>query len=174
METSIRINPSVTNSTISTAGGKALGDRRENSAFHTAEKPETVEPLRFPDPEVPEKNTRRKFTAAYKLRIIQEAEQCKKPGDIGILLRREGLYSSHLTTWRRQREKGILQGLAPRKRGRKATPADPSADRIVQLEKENQRLKQRLRRAEIIIEAQKKISEILGIEQNLENSEDSK
>jgi hypothetical protein len=86
-----------------------------------------------------------------------------------VLLRREGLYSSHLATWRRQREEGLLQGLAPKKRGRKKKAADPSAKRIAQLEKDNLRLKQQLRRAEIIIDAQKKISEILGIEQNLEN-----
>jgi len=87
------------------------------------------------------------------------------------LLRREGLYSSHLSTWRRQREEGLLQGLAPKKRGRKKMPIDPSAARIAQLEKETQRLKQQLRRAEIIIDAQKKISEILGIGQNPENSD---
>jgi cell shape-determining protein MreC len=79
------------------------------------------------------------------------------------------LYSSHLTTWRRQRDEGLLKGLTPKKRGRKKKPADPSAVRIAQLEKDNLRLKRQLRRAEIIIDAQKKISEILGIEQNLEN-----
>ena len=102
--------------------------------------------------------------------MLHEAEQCLQPGEIGVLLRREGLYSSHLTTWRRQREEGVLQALKPKKRGRKEKLKDPSAERIAQLEKENQRLKSRLRKAEIIIEAQKKISEILGIEQNLEDS----
>jgi transposase-like protein len=126
-------------------------------------------PINVPDPEVPEKKTRRKFTAAYKLRMLNEAEQCLQPGAIGALLRREGLYSSHLSTWRRQREEGVLQALNPRKRGRKEKPKDPSGEHIAQLEKENQRLKSRLRKAEIIIEAQKKISEILGIEQNLED-----
>lgn len=174
MKTSIRLNPSVTGSVISTAGGETLGDRRKNSLSHTAEKPGNIEPVNIPDPEVPEQTTRRKFTAAYKLRVLKEAEQCLQAGDIGALLRREALYSSNLATWRRQREKGILQGLNPKKRGRRAKPADPSVERIAQLEKENQRLKQRLRRAEIIIEAQKKISEILGIEQNLENSAESK
>ncbi|MGA6925163.1 MAG: IS3 family transposase [Desulfosarcina sp.] len=115
-----------------------------------------TDPTVIPDPEVPEKISRRKFTAAYKLRVLQKAEQCLQPGDIGVLLRREGLYSSHLTSWRRQRENGILQGLKPKKRGRKAKPEDPSAERMAQLEKENQRLKNRLRKAEIIIEAQKK------------------
>ena len=174
MKTSIRFCPSVAGSAMSTAGGETLSDRREISVSRTAEKPGSIEPVTIPDPEVPEKTTRRKFTAAYKLRVLQEADHCLQSGDIGALLRREGLYSSNLTTWRRQREKGILKGLNPKKRGRKTKPADPSAERIAQLEKENQRLKNQLRKAEIIIEAQKKISEILGIEQNLENNEESK
>ena len=123
-----------------------------------------------PDPEVPEKKPRRRFTAAYKLRILQAAEQCQESGRIGVLLRKEGLYFPHLTTWRRQREEGSLQGFEPQKRGHRAKPQNPSAEHIAQLEKENQRLKQQLRKAEIIIEAQKKISEILGIDQNPENS----
>jgi transposase len=131
-------------------------------------------PVAAADPEVPEKKPRRRFTAAYKLRILQEADQCEEPGQIGVLLRKEGLYSSHLTTWRRQREEGSLQGLTAQKRGRRAQPRNPSAERIDQLEKENLRLKQQLRKAEIIIEAQKKISEILGIDQNLENSAGNK
>jgi transposase-like protein len=123
---------------------------------------------------VPEKKTRRRFTAAYKLRIVQEADQCDQPGAIGALLRREGLYSSHLTTWRRLRDQGALEGLNPKKRGRKAKPDDPSAKRISKLERENQRLKNQLRKAEIIIEAQKKISEILGIDQNQEDVDESR
>jgi len=103
----------------------------------------------------------------------KKADQCEAPGQIGVLLRKEGLYSSHLSTWRRQREEGSLQGLKPQKRGRRAKPRDPSAERIDQLEKENLRLKQQLQRAEIIIEAQKKISEILGIDQNPESSQGS-
>ena len=153
------------------------GKRRESVGrpeFPTAGQPTANGPINTPDPEVPEKTTRRKFTAAYKLRMLNEAEQCLQSGEIGALLRREGLYSSHLTTWRRQREKGVLQGLNPKKRGRKARPKDPHAERIGQLEKENQRLKGRLRKAEIIIEAQKKISEILGVEQNLEDIESNK
>lgn len=169
-----RINLSSTGSAALTAGGITLGDRRKNGVFHTAEPPEASVPVNIPDPEVPEKTKRRKFTAAYKLRMLKEAEQCTQPGEIGALLRREGLYSSHLTTWRHQRDQGVLHGLNPKKRGRKAKPRDPSAGRIAQLEKENLRLKNRLRKAEIIIEAQKKISEILGVEQNLNDIEDSK
>ena len=78
-----------------------------------------------PDPEVSEKPTRRRFTAEYKLRILRLADDCTKPGSIGALLRREGLYSSHLTMWRRQRERGALDGLQPNKRGREAAKRNP-------------------------------------------------
>ncbi len=114
----------------------------------------------YPDPEVPEKPVRRHFKAEYKLRILKEVEI--SPGEIGAILRREGLYSSNLTNWRRQKEKGILSALTPKKRGRKAHKPDPQARRITELERDKQQLQQRLRQAEIIIEAQKKISELLG------------
>ena len=113
-----------------------------------------------PDPEVPAKATRRKFTAAYKRRILMEADACKYPGQIGALLRREGLYSSNLTVWRRQVEKETMDALTPRKRGPVAHKPDPGLRRIVELEKENQKLNGRLRKAELIISAQKKIAEI--------------
>ena len=116
-----------------------------------------------PDPEVPEKKPRRKYTARYKLRVLQDADCCTEPGQIGALLRREGLYSSHLTTWRRQREQGVLNGVSPKKRGRKACPKNPLADQNARLEKENRDLRRRLQQAETIIEAQKKISEIFGV-----------
>jgi transposase len=127
-----------------------------------------------PDPEVPEKKRRRKFTAKYKLSILSEADLCAEPGQIGALLRREGLYSSHLTTWRRQKEQGLLDALSPKKRGRKKNPTNPLADKVARLEKDNRRLQQKLKQAELIIEAQKKMSEILGISQNLEESDESK
>ncbi len=127
-----------------------------------------------PDPEVPEKKRRRKFTAKYKLRILSEAESCNEPGQIGVLLRREGLYSSHLTTWRRQRDEGLLTALSPKKRGRKKKPKNPLADKVARLEKDKRRLQQKLKQAELIIEAQKKMSEILGISQNLEESDETK
>jgi len=113
-----------------------------------------------PDPEVPEKAVRRKFTAKYKRRILQEADLCKEPGQIGALLRREGLYSSNLTTWRRQAEQGTLEALSPKKRGPKEKKTDPSVHRIAELEKEKQKLEHKLRQAELIIAAQKKIAEI--------------
>jgi len=116
-----------------------------------------------PDPEVPERAVRRRFTAEYKLRILKEAVSCKEQGQLGSLLRREGLYSSNLITWRRQMEKGTLEALSPKKRGPKAKRPDPSALRIAELERENERLNKKLRQAETIIDVQKKISEILQI-----------
>jgi transposase-like protein len=115
------------------------------------------------NPEVPEKAKRRRFDAEYKLRMLEEAERCKEDGLLGELLRREGLYSSYLTTWRRQRDTGTLQALQPRKRGRKAKRKDPVAQENARLRRENQRLADRLRQAETIIEVQKKVSEMLGI-----------
>jgi transposase len=117
----------------------------------------------MPDPAVPEKPVRRRFTAEYKLRILREADRCTKPGQLGALLRREGLYSSHLSTWRQQRDAGTLAGLAPKRRGRKPAPNAPLIAEKERLKRENQRLTEKLRQAETIIEVQKKLSEILGI-----------
>ena len=102
-------------------------------------------------------------TAAYKLRILKEAQACKGTSQCGALLRREGLYSSHLTTWRRQVEKGTLEALSPRKRGPKAASSNPLKKRVETLEKETQRLRHQLKQAEIIMEVQKTISEILHL-----------
>ena len=113
-----------------------------------------------PDPEVPEKAKRRRFSAEYKLAILREADRCTQPGQIGALLRRERLYSSHLVDWRRQRDAGALQALA-RTRGRK--PADPVRVEAERLRRENERLRGRLAQAERIIEIQGKVSELLGI-----------
>ena len=117
----------------------------------------------IPDPAVLEKPTRRRFTAEYKLRILREVDRCTQPGQLGALLRREGLYSSHLTTWRQQRDEGTLAGLTPKRRGRKANPDAPLIAENERLKRETQRLAARLRQAETIIEVQKKLSEILGI-----------
>jgi transposase-like protein len=119
-----------------------------------------------PDPEVPEKKPRRRFAAAYKLRILKEYDACAKPGEIGALLRREGLYCSNINTWLRQRDEGVLHGLSPKKRGRKAKKVNPLAREVARLERENKKLSGKLKQAETIIEVQKKISEILGIPQN--------
>ena len=116
--------------------------------------------LNVPDPEVVVKAQRRHFTAEYKRRILQEADACTQHGEIGALLRREGLYSSHLNTWRHQRTRGELQGLTPAKRGRKA---DPQAAEIVRLQRETERLHAQLARAELIIDVQKKVSQLLGL-----------
>jgi transposase-like protein len=113
-----------------------------------------------PDPEVPAKVQRRRFTAEYRIRIVKQADACKKPGELGALLRREGLYSSHLTNWRRQREHGALVSMRARKRGPTPRPIDP---RMKQLEAENARLQRKLQRADTIITLQKKVAEILGI-----------
>lgn len=115
-----------------------------------------------PDPEVPAKARRRRFSASYKLRILEEADKCKAPGEIGELLRREGLYSSLLSRWREQREVGAEQALRPKKRGRKAQPVDVQARRVAELERENARLREKLEKAETIIEVQKKLSQLLA------------
>ena len=114
----------------------------------------------MPDPAVSEKARRRRFTTEYKLHILREVDQCKAPGEVGAILRREGLHSSNLTTWRRQIDQVAREGLAKKKRGPKAKPEDP---RVKQLERENARLKRRLQRAEAMLEIQKKASELLGI-----------
>ena len=118
-----------------------------------------------PDPEVPAKAHRRRFTAKYKLRILAKADRCSRPGDVGKLLRQEGLYSSLLSRWREQREVGALAALRPKKRGRKPRPVDPQAKRVAELERENARLRQKLEKAETIIEVQKKLSQLLGMEE---------
>lgn len=118
----------------------------------------TAHPKVVPDPEVPEKATRRKFPAAYKLRILKEAESCTEPGRIGALLRREGLYSSSLSLWRHQ----VNEGLVPKKRGPSAKRADPAVRRIAELERENEKLTRKLKQAELIIEVQKKVANLLS------------
>lgn len=138
----------------------------------SGEPPATVAPIvagageagRPPDSEVPERPVRRQFSAAYKLRIVQEADRCRDSNGIGSLLRREGLYSSHLGTWRRQRDEGSLSALAPRKRGRPAEKPHPDTKRLAQVEREKRHLERRLKQAEALLELQKKVSEILGID----------
>jgi transposase-like protein len=149
-------------STVSVVG-ETEGARRATGVSPTTETPAEGGFRGPPDPEVPEKATRRRFSAAYKLKILQEVDACTEPGEIGALLRREGLYSSLLSTWRRQRARGALEGLTPKKRGRKAVRNDPLAVEHERLRKENERLKQRLEQAELVIEVQKKVSELLGI-----------
>lgn len=125
----------------------------------------------MPDPEVNRRPERRRFSAAYKLRIVEEADRCSSPGEVGSLLRREGLYSSHLSSWREARRQGSLLGLA-RKRGRKhrLSAEEKELDR---LRRENARLRAELERAKTIIDVQKKVSAMLGIElQDPESAKD--
>ncbi len=116
--------------------------------------------LSFPDPEVRPKAKHRRFTAEYKKRILDETDACTRPGEVGALLRREGLYSSLLSKWRQQRTRAVRAAFTPQRRGPKP---DPQADEIARLRRENERLQERLNQAETIIEVQKKISQLLGV-----------
>ena len=128
-----------------------------------------------PSPEVADKPRRRGFTVEYKLSVLKKADACTKPGELGTLLRREGLYSSTLSGWRRQRRQGTLAALRAKKRGRKADPVNPLAPRVAELEHEIRRLKQKLHHAETIIDVQKKLSEMLGVPMTpLENESDER
>ena len=120
--------------------------------------------MKTQDTEVPEKARRRRFTAEYKQKILREAERCQKPGEIGALLRREGLYSSHLAAWRAARARGERAGLEAKRRGTKPRVRDGQAQRVAALEGEVQRWKGRAERAEFLVEVQKKVSRLLGIE----------
>lgn len=118
-----------------------------------------------PDPELSEKARRRTYPASYKRQVLEEVDRCKAPGEIGALLRREGLYSSLLTTWRRQRERGSLEGPGV-KRGRKPTPRDELLAELKRVRREKAQLERNLKRAELILDIQKKASEMLGIPLN--------
>ncbi len=124
-----------------------------------------------PDPEVTTRAKRRTFSAAYKLRILSESDRCSARGEIGALLRQEGLYSSHLTAWRRQRKTGDLQALAPKQRGRKAKQNQKDV-KIAALQRENERLRRQLEQAELIIGAQKKLA--AALEQTLTAGRDER
>ena len=119
------------------------------------------EETQTPDPEVLPRAERRQYTAQYKLRILEEVECCTERGQICALLRREGLYSSHLSKWRQQRAEGQQQALSPQKRGRKAQ--EVGVEEFTRLQRENERLRARLEQAELIIDVQKKLSRLLGL-----------
>jgi transposase len=116
-----------------------------------------------PEPEVVPVGQRRRYSAGYKLRILEEADACDEPGAIGALLRREGLYSSHLGNWRKSRAQGQLDGLQPRGRGREADATGGLREEVERLRREKDRLAARLAQAEAIIEVQKKLSQLLGV-----------
>jgi transposase-like protein len=138
----------------------AVGDRAE---FSIGRSLGSLDAAATPDAEVLERPVRRRFAAEFKLRILREADACQEPGQLGALLRREGLYASHLTTWRRQRDQGALAALKPKRRGRKTEPVHPLAAENQRLRHENERLATRLKQAETIIDVQKKICDILGL-----------
>ncbi len=141
---------------------RSEGERSEPERSGVPDKSGGAPRGHLPNPEVTEKGTRRRFTAAYKSDIVRQALACREPGEIGALLRREGLYSSHLSKWRMQYERGASQALADDSRGRKST-RNPLDEEVRRLRKQNTRLERRLKQAEAIIEIQKKVSEILGI-----------
>jgi transposase-like protein len=117
---------------------------------------------KIPDPEVVAMAERRRFTAKEKLRILEEAEACREPGEIGALVRREGIYSSYLSRWRRARDQGQLTALSSKKRGPKTSAGKSLKEEVAKLRRENERLQARLEQAEVIIEVQKKLSQLLG------------
>lgn len=127
----------------------------------------------WPDPEVPEQAKRRRFSARYKLRILKEADACAERGQLGALLRREGLYYSHLTTWKRHCQEGSLQSLSPKKRGPKPKTSKKKTQ-VAQLESENRRLRQKLNQAEAIIDIQKKVYALLEANQDSADESDEK
>jgi len=141
-------------------------DRNDSLSSEKAE-PVTGQP---PDPEVKDQARRRQYPAAYKLRILEELDRCTEPGQQGAILRREGLYSSHLTKWRKERQAGQLKALTPKKRGRRE--ADPAMVELARLQRENEKLKAKLERAEIIIKYQKKVADLLGFNPATEKEED--
>ena len=123
-----------------------------------------------PDPEVMARPTRRQFTAQYRLRILEEADRCTEPGEVGRLLRREGLYSSHLTAWRKARRNGSLQGLSSKKRGAKPSERNPLDAKVRELEAKVARLEKELQTAHTILDVQGKVAGLLGF--NLKDGKD--
>ena len=117
-----------------------------------------------PDPEVEAKPRRRRFTAEYRLRILEEADRCTGSGEVGQLLRREGLYSSHLTNWRKARRDGALRGLASKKRGAKPKAINPLEPKVRELESKVARLEKELHKAHTILDVQEKVAGLLGFD----------
>jgi len=142
--------------------GETEGARRASGVFPVGA-PATAPAAEQAEVEVVAKAQRRRFTAEYKQRIVREADRCTTAGAIGALLRREGLYSSHLVTWRAARDRGALAGLAPKQRGPKAAAPDPREKQLVAQEREIMRLTKRAERAEALVEIQKKVAALLGV-----------
>ena len=123
-----------------------------------------------PDPEVSARAVRRQFSARYKLKILEQVDSCTEPGEVGRLLRREGLYSSHLAAWRKAQRKGSLQALAPKKRGRKGAEKNPLSPKVQRLERKVTRLEEELRKAHLILDVQGKVAGLLGLDFGTEKS----
>jgi transposase len=133
-----------------------------------------IDQIKPADPEVVPVATRRRFSAQEKLRILEEADQCSEPGEIGALLRREGIYSSYLSRWRRARERGQLQALSSKTRGPKPANDKVLMEEVARLQQEKERLQGRLAQAEAIIEIQKKLSQLLGLSPESDGSDGRK
>jgi transposase len=129
---------------------------------HSMSEKQTDPPEQTPDPQVPSKVRRRTFSDTYKLSILEQADQCQGSGEVGALLRREGLYSSHLSTWRQLRRDGTLQALKNKKRGPKTTQTSAQRQELEQLRRRNAKLERELEKAHTIIDVQKKLSSILA------------
>jgi transposase len=149
---------------VGEAIGETEGARRATGVFPIAS-PAAEPPVPTPGTEIEvlAKAQRRRFTAEYKRRIVREADRCTTAGAVGALLRREGLYSSYLTTWRAARDRGELAGLAPKKRGPKAPPPDLRDKQIAEQQRQITRLTQRAEHAEALVEIQKKVAALLGV-----------
>ena len=132
---------------------------------------QSTTPMTALEVEVLAKATRRQFTQEYKRKILKEADACRRPGEIGALLRREGLYSSHLASWRAARDRGDLGGTGRKRRGPKAPPAHPDTKRVKALERENRRLRARAERAEGLVELQKKVAALFEADATPSNEE---
>jgi transposase len=144
--------------------GETEGARRATGVFPAGAPATGVAPAEEKaEVEVVAKAQRRRFTAEYKRRIVREADRCTQPGEMGVLLRREGLYSSHLVTWRAARERGELAGLAPKQRGPQAAPPDPREKQLAEQAREIVRMTKRAERAEALVEIQKKVAALLGV-----------
>ena len=160
MKTKMQITETVEKEAGVVAPKRSEGERSEPERSGGATTPASAPTAA--DPEVSSKAVRRKYSAAYKQRILKEADQCG-PGQVAALLRREGLYSSNLAVWRKQRESGEIAGLTPRKRGKKPVPRNPLTAENEQLRRENARLQKRLHQAETIVAVQKKLCDLLGL-----------
>lgn len=157
-------------------GGKVQGEREGEqlstvSMGHSSESElrpgggtNGLEPkVEVPDPEVVARPERRRFNAKYKLQILEQVDACSEPGEVGRLLRREGLYSSHLTAWRKAQRAGSLKALEPKKRGRKAAERNPLQPKVDRLERQVHRLEEELRKAHVILDVQGKVAGLLGL-----------